>query len=104
MDAFQGIRASRLRLRRHLARQPGQKRAGCLPRPVEPVVSGVSREQWYVSVSRAKQRVTIYTDDKQALRKAVMQSDDRPSATEFINGKAKRLGVDLNRRERESPR
>jgi conjugative relaxase-like TrwC/TraI family protein len=60
-----------------------------------------SREQWYVSVSRAKQRVTIYTDDKQALREAVMQSDDRPSATEFINGKAKRLAVDLNRRERE---
>jgi ATP-dependent exoDNAse (exonuclease V) alpha subunit len=61
-----------------------------------------SREQWYVSVSRAKKRVTIYTDDKQALREAVMQSNDRPSATEFINGNAKRLAIDLNRRERES--
>ncbi len=49
-----------------------------------------SREQWYVSVSRAKKRVTVYTDDKEALREAVAHSDERLSATEFINGKASR--------------
>jgi hypothetical protein len=60
-----------------------------------------SREQWYVSVSRAKKRATVYTDDKEALRKAVAHSDERLSATEFINGKASRRAVELNRRERE---
>jgi ATP-dependent exoDNAse (exonuclease V) alpha subunit len=47
-----------------------------------------SREQWYVSVSRAKKRVTVYTDDKEALLQAVAHSDERLSAIEFINGKA----------------
>jgi hypothetical protein len=47
-----------------------------------------SREQWYVSVSRGKERLVVYSDDKQALKEAVTQSDERLSATEFINGKA----------------
>jgi len=46
-----------------------------------------SREQFYVSVSRGRQRATIYTDDKQALLEAVSRSDDRLSATEFLNGR-----------------
>jgi conjugative relaxase-like TrwC/TraI family protein len=61
-----------------------------------------SLEQWYVSVSRGKERLVVYTDDKKSLREAVAQSDERLSATEFINGKAKRLAIDLNRRERDS--
>jgi conjugative relaxase-like TrwC/TraI family protein len=60
-----------------------------------------SREQWYVSVSRAKKRVTVYTDDKEALREAVTHSDERVSATEFVNGNAGRRAVELNRRERD---
>ena len=51
-----------------------------------------SREQFYVSCSRARQRVTIYTDDKEALQEAIDQSDERVSATEFVNG---RLDQDL---------
>jgi len=43
-----------------------------------------SREQAYVSVSRGKQRATIYTDDKTALLEAVSQSDERLSATELL--------------------
>lgn len=46
-----------------------------------------SREQFYVSVSRGRERVTIYTDDKDALLDAVSRSDDRLSATEFVNGR-----------------
>jgi UvrD-like helicase C-terminal domain len=42
-----------------------------------------SREQFYVSVSRGKERATIYTDDKQALLDAVKTSDNRLSATEL---------------------
>ena len=40
--------------------------------------------------------MTIYTDDKEALREAITQSDERLSATEFVNGKAKRQAVDLH--------
>jgi len=60
-----------------------------------------SAEQFYVSASRGKKRVTIYTDDKTALREAIVQSDDRLSATEFIKGNASRRAVDLHRRERD---
>ena len=43
-----------------------------------------SREQFYVSVSRARQQATIYTDDKESLLDAVSRSDDRITATEFV--------------------
>ena len=43
-----------------------------------------SREQFYVSVSRGRERATIYTDDKEALLDAVNRSDDRFSATEML--------------------
>jgi conjugative relaxase-like TrwC/TraI family protein len=43
-----------------------------------------SREQFYVSVSRARQQATIYTDDKESLLDAVSRSDDRMTATEFV--------------------
>jgi RecA/RadA recombinase len=42
-----------------------------------------SREQFYVSVSRARERATIYTDDKEALLESVKRSEDRFSATEL---------------------
>ncbi len=44
-----------------------------------------SREQFYVSASRARERVLIYTDDKSALREAICQTDARLTATEFVN-------------------
>ena len=43
-----------------------------------------SREQFYVSVSRARQQATIYTDDKESLLDAVSRSDDRMTATELL--------------------
>jgi ATP-dependent exoDNAse (exonuclease V) alpha subunit len=45
-----------------------------------------SREQFYVSASRARERVTIYTDNKAALREAISETDGRLTATEFVNG------------------
>lgn len=44
-----------------------------------------SIEQFYVSVSRGRQAVSIYTDDKETLREAVRQSTQRRSATELID-------------------
>lgn len=43
-----------------------------------------SIEQFYVSVSRGKQAVSIYTDDKAELMQAVSQSTQRMSATELL--------------------
>lgn len=42
-----------------------------------------SREQFYVSVSRGREGVVIYTDDKEALRHQVIESAARISASEF---------------------
>lgn len=49
-----------------------------------------SREQFYVSVSRGRERATIYTDDKAALRDAVSRSDARLLATELVNDRSVR--------------
>ena len=46
-----------------------------------------SREQFYVSASRARKGVLVYTNDKQSLREAISQSDERTSATELVNGR-----------------
>lgn len=43
-----------------------------------------SREQFYVSASRGRKGVTIYTDDKESLLDAVCRSDDRMTATELV--------------------
>jgi conjugative relaxase-like TrwC/TraI family protein len=43
-----------------------------------------SREQFYVSVSRGREWVRLYTDDKQAMMEAVQASGARLSATELL--------------------
>ncbi len=47
--------------------------------------SASSREQFYVSVSRGRQKATIYTDDKRVLLAAISRSDERLSATQFVD-------------------
>ncbi len=42
------------------------------------------REQFYVSASRFKEALTIYTDDKHQLLEAVRKSSNRPSATDLM--------------------
>jgi conjugative relaxase-like TrwC/TraI family protein len=42
------------------------------------------REQFYVSASRFKEALTIYTDDKHQLLEAVRKSSHRPSATDLV--------------------
>ena len=50
-----------------------------------------SREQFYVSVSRGREGVRIYTDDKEALRGQILRSGQRGSATELLE---QRLAAD----------
>jgi hypothetical protein len=42
------------------------------------------REQFYVSASRFKEALTIYTDDKRQLLEAVSKSSERPSAIDLV--------------------
>ncbi|MBI1176385.1 relaxase domain-containing protein [bacterium] len=46
------------------------------------------RQQFYVSVSRFKEALTIYTDDKSELLEAVSKSSMRPSATDLLQAEA----------------
>jgi conjugative relaxase-like TrwC/TraI family protein len=57
-----------------------------------------SREQFYVSCSRGRESVTVYCDDKDALREAVGHSDERMTATELLRGERARDIVQLQRR------
>lgn len=43
-----------------------------------------SPEQFYVSCSRGRKSATVYCDDKKALREAIGQTEDRPTATELV--------------------
>ena len=48
----------------------------------------VNREQFYVSVSRGRESVKLYTDDKEAMLDAVRASGQRLSATELLGAPA----------------
>jgi conjugative relaxase-like TrwC/TraI family protein len=45
-----------------------------------------SREQFYVSASRGREQVVIFTDDKDELLHAVERSDERLTGTELVEG------------------
>jgi hypothetical protein len=57
-----------------------------------------SREQFYVSVSRGRKEVSIYTDDREALLDAVSRSDHKMTATEFVAEREHRERVLLAQR------
>ena len=55
------------------------------------------RQQFYVSVSRFKEGLTIYTDDKRQLLEAVSKSSERPSATDLVQMGAARAALRVTR-------
>lgn len=57
-----------------------------------------SAEQFYVSCSRGRESVTVYCDDKEALREAIGQSDERVTATELVRADKIRQRVRLQQR------
>lgn len=59
-----------------------------------------SAEQFYVSVSRGKEQVKIYTDDKAELMDAVKRSGQRVSATELMHQARGGEIMELNRADR----
>jgi ATP-dependent exoDNAse (exonuclease V) alpha subunit len=58
------------------------------------------REQFYVSASRFKETLTIYTDDKHHLLEAVRKSSHRPSALDLV---AKEIAESVSEAETNKP-
>ena len=56
-----------------------------------------NRAQWYVSVSRGRESVKIYTEDADALKSAVQKSPERLSVSEMMRGKKERPRLDMRR-------
>ncbi|MEO1033391.1 MAG: MobF family relaxase [Bacteroidota bacterium] len=57
-----------------------------------------NQKQFYVSASRAREEVTIYTDDKESLLTQIQKSGDRLGATELTRGidlSTKTIDIDL---------
>ena len=63
-----------------------------------------NQKQFYVSVSRARENVTVYTDDKQELFKAIEKSGDRQGATELVKDdyfSSKTVDIEISRETKE---
>ena len=54
------------------------------------VKAATSAQQWYVTISRGRRGIRIFTPDKQQLRENVTRSGHRPLAIEFATGFAPR--------------
>lgn len=65
--------------------------------------AAASREQFYVSVSRGRERVTIYTDDKRALLAAVQRSDERMTASDLMRAGRPKARRPTRRRAKDEP-
>jgi hypothetical protein len=50
------------------------------------VKAATSAEQWYVSISRGRRGIRIFTPDKEQLRENIRRSSHRQLATEFGDG------------------
>jgi uncharacterized protein with von Willebrand factor type A (vWA) domain len=50
----------------------------------EESLRAANRAQWYVSVSRGREEVKVYTDSKEDLKEAVQRSAERLSAVELV--------------------
>ncbi|QYY35479.1 MobF family relaxase [Ruficoccus sp. ZRK36] len=68
--------------------------------------AATNRNQWYVSISRARRKIKIYTSDKEALRENLLRLGERTLAMDFMEAKRKggqliRQGIDHAKRARE---
>jgi len=49
-------------------------------------------QQWYVTISRGRKSVQIFTPDKQELHRAILRSGERELALDLVSNRAKRYG------------
>jgi hypothetical protein len=62
------------------------------------IKAATSAQQWYVTISRGRRGVRIFTPDKEQLRENLVRSGHRPLALEFAGGVRPRSGNPLWRR------
>jgi conjugative relaxase-like TrwC/TraI family protein len=60
-------------------------------------LKAANRAQWYVSVSRGRESVKIYTENAEALKSAVQKSPERMSVSEMMRGKKEKPRLDMRR-------
>tara|TARA_R100000027_G_scaffold26373_1_gene19115 strand:+ start:1606 stop:2574 length:969 start_codon:yes stop_codon:yes gene_type:complete len=51
--------------------------------------AATNRNQWYVSISRARRKIKIYTSDKEALRENLLRLGERTLALDFMEANRK---------------
>jgi ATP-dependent exoDNAse (exonuclease V) alpha subunit len=51
------------------------------------VKAATNNQQWYVTISRGKKGIHIFTGDKEQLRENIMRSGDRPLALDAVANK-----------------
>lgn len=59
------------------------------------IKAATNAQQWYVTISRGRRGIRIFTPDKEQLRENVTRSGHRPLALELAGGLASRRGVRL---------
>jgi ATP-dependent exoDNAse (exonuclease V) alpha subunit len=59
------------------------------------IKAATNAQQWYVTISRGRRGIRIFTPDKEQLRENVTRSGHRPLALELAPGIARRLGTRL---------
>lgn len=59
--------------------------------------AATNRNQWYVSISRARRRLRIYTSSKEDLRENLQRDGERPLAIDFAGKKIPRESADRKR-------
>src|SRR5439155_10039608 len=59
------------------------------------IKEATNAQQWYVTISRGRRGIRIFTPDKEQLRENVSRSGQRPLALELAPGFAPRRGVRL---------
>jgi hypothetical protein len=57
------------------------------------VRAATNAQQWYVTISRGRKSIQIFTPDKQQLREAIMRSGERELALDLLRAGARRYGV-----------
>ncbi len=55
--------------------------------------AATSAQQWYVTISRGRKSIQIFTPDKDQLRQAIMRSGERELALDLLSARARRYGV-----------
>jgi hypothetical protein len=55
--------------------------------------AATNAQQWYVTISRGRKSIQIFTPDKQQLPQAIMRSGERELALDLLSARARRYGL-----------